>query len=137
MPEQTVIAGEPIPEAETKGKRGPKPGSKKTTKADKFSPDEVNEKFHILCSGLAKVFGAEYTFKPKDYDQEAKALVRMADKFPVVNHVLTFFDPVLLVLGLYGKITTILKSKPKTKPAPAEQPQKPFVVNPQGQAVNG
>jgi hypothetical protein len=93
--------------AEPKKKRK----SPNTKKKDSFTGDEVTEKVFLIFNGLSKLTGRENTYKQKDFEQEGRALVRMADKFDIISHVITIFDPVVFILGLFTKFTGLMKKK--------------------------
>jgi hypothetical protein len=102
--------------------QAPEPKPKAAAKPKKVSMTigEMQEKLHILFSGLARVLKWEYPYTPEDYQQEARALSRLADKFPVLGQFMMMFDPILIILGLYVKFMAM---KPKAvKPIPAPQP---------------
>lgn len=90
------------------------PGGRKK-KAKKIAPEEIAEKLHILFAGLAKVFKYDYPYSPADFDQESRALVRLNEKFPFITSLITIFDPVLIVLGIYYKWVAMTRKEDKNK----------------------
>lgn len=90
------------------------PGGKKK-KAEKIAPEEIAEKLHILFAGLAKVFKYDYPYSSADFEQESRALVRLNEKFPFIASLITVFDPVLMILGLYFKWVAMAKRREEKK----------------------
>lgn len=88
------------------------PGRRKK-KAEKIAPEEIAEKLHILFAGVAKVFKYDYSYSPADFDQESRALVRLNEKFPFITSLITIFDPVLIVLGIYYKWVAMTRKEDK------------------------
>ena len=117
VPEETVFAGEPA---------SPEPKKQSAGKKIKFTVSEVKEKIFLVFAGACRITRRECEYTENDFDQEAAALIRLAEKFPVVATVLTFFDPVVLVMGIIEKF-----SRARVKPAPERQaePQRGNVVN--------
>ncbi len=91
------------------------PAKKKTTKKKKsskiaFTPKEVEIKLDIIFSFIARITGREYKYQSKDYDQEAAGLVRLADKYELVNSMLVIFDPLVVITGLVTKFLNMKKN---------------------------
>lgn len=90
----------------------------------KFTVTEINEKLDIMFMTISKFFGKEYIFRPDDFEQESKAIIRLTEKFPVVGSVIEIIDPILAILGLYVKWTRL-----KDKAVKGDNPQKEDVKN--------
>ena len=88
-----------------------KPEKKATGK--KFTMAEVREKIDLIFSAVARVTKRKYIYTEKDFEAEAAAVVRLAEKFPPVFHVLALFDPVLLLLGFWAKFNNMEKKEPQ------------------------
>lgn len=99
-----------LPPAEPPEKRGRPKGSKNTKKL-RFTPEEIRTNLHIIAKGFCGLFGYEYNYDEQDYDQEAKAIVRLTGKFPAIGYAISLFDPLLIILGLAAKFAN-LKKKP-------------------------
>ena len=101
-----------------------KPEKKATGK--KFTMSEVREKIDLIFSAVARVTKRKYIYTEKDFEAEAAAVVRLAEKFPPVFHALALFDPVLLLLGFWAKFNSMDKKD--------QQPQQQGNVVPMQQA---
>lgn len=84
--------------------------SKKKVSKIAFTPKEVETKLDIIFKFVARISGREYNYQPKDYDQEAAGLVRLADKYEIVNTLLVIFDPLVVITGLITKFMTLKKN---------------------------
>lgn len=100
----------------------PKKKKRKAPKIGKLSADEIAEKLDIIFSISAKIFGYQYRYTAADFEQESKAIVRLASKFPYLNYALSMFDPILTVLGLWIKWNKMEKIENKNEKKEA-QPQ--------------
>ena len=91
-----------------------KPPEKKETKkvsGKKFGVGEVQEKIYLIFSAVARVTKRKNTLTEKDFSAEAAGVVRLAEKFPIVFHALSLFDPVMVVLGLWQKFSSMDKKQ--------------------------
>lgn len=86
-----------------------KRGRKKKDSTINFSFEEMQEKLSRSFNGLAYVLKTDDEFKDSDFTEEAKDLVRLAEKYPILANVLTFLDPLFLILGLFSKMKGMLK----------------------------
>jgi len=134
--EQTALVGEDGTDLEVKRGRGrprkdgtigennkEKPAS---TKKNGYTIEEVQAKLDILIGAIARVTGAAYEYNESDYRQEAAALVRLATKFEIVSQAIALFDPILLVLGLAAKITSVFR-RPKAENLDGKSETAPFL----------
>jgi len=80
-----------------------------------YTVEEMEEKLSRLFNGSAFLLRAEITYEEKEFTQEAKDIIRLSKKYPVVNTILTFLDPLFLILGLFSKIKRLLEKLPKRK----------------------
>jgi hypothetical protein len=96
-----------------------KPDKLKKSKREKisFSLQEIEQKLFLLFAGIAKVSGRINTFTEADFDSEARGILRLAEKFEAIYDALKFLDPVLIIIGLVTKFTTMKKVPSKVKPA--------------------
>lgn len=93
-------------------------GKKKGRKPkEKLDVNEIAIKLDILFSGLSSLFKAEYKYKPNDYMEESRAIIRLNEKVPYISSAIMIFDPVIVVVGLYRKFATIMPKKKKPEPA--------------------
>ena len=86
-----------------------KRGRKKKDSTINFSFEEMQEKLSRSFNGLAYVLKTDDEFRDSDFTEEAKDLVRLAEKYPILANVLTFLDPLFLILGLFSKMKGMLK----------------------------
>lgn len=125
-----------LDESEIRGEKGetvfseppdqPKNSSKsKKTKSPGVGLPEAKQKINLLFGTLARLLGRDYTYTEADYEGEAAALVRLGQKFSIVNYVITLMDPVFVVAGLIQKFLKL-----PVKKAQPDQPKAP------GQVVN-
>lgn len=108
--DETMFEGD----APTKGKRGRKPGQTATAKS-KLGLNDIADKIHLICLGVAKIMGKEFNLSQNDFMQEAKATVNMIEKFPQLETVFKFFDPIIVVFGLFSKFSKMPKAKKEEK----------------------
>ncbi|MBT9131453.1 MAG: hypothetical protein DDT41_01759 [candidate division WS2 bacterium] len=100
----------PIEEETTiKEKRGRKP--KKTT----FTEEELQEKFAKTFSSAAFLLKVDCQYKEKDFQQESRELLRLASKNPILSDILTFLDPIFLLMGLMAKVFEMVKKVKERK----------------------
>jgi len=92
-----------------------KRGRKKKDSTINFSFEEMQEKLSRSFNGLAYVLKTDDEFKDSDFTEEAKDLVRLAEKYPILANILTFLDPLFLLLGLFSKMKGMLKKVSKRK----------------------
>jgi len=92
-----------------------KRGRKKKDSTINFSFEEMQEKLSRSFNGLAYVLKTDDEFKDSDFTEEAKDLVRLAEKYPILANILTFLDPLFLILGLFSKMKGMLKKVQKRK----------------------
>lgn len=109
----TVIGGEMPKEAPKKKKA---PGMK---------VEEARAKLNLLFGGVCRVLKMDYPYQDEDFTAEAQALVRMSEKFSIVGHIITLFDPLFMALGLLAKFTRIRHRKEKEQPAAQAGQQTP------------
>lgn len=81
--------------------------STRKKKSDSFSVDDCSAKLFQLYTVLGKVLQTNPKTKRKESDfiEEAAALSRMSEKYPVVATILKFLDPVFFALGAYSKFS--------------------------------
>lgn len=126
--DNTIIEGVEVkPKKDGRGR----PAGGKTT----IASETIAEKINILCEGIAGLMGYEYIFTADDYKKESVALTNIAKLYPPVAKVLDFFDPLLIVFGIFHKFKSMKKkpnnNKPKQQtpqnitPVVQEQPQQP------------
>lgn len=108
--DNTTIEGQEFkPKQETRGRpKGGKISVEKETIADKLN---------ILCEGIASLMGYQYIFTSSDFNKEATALSNIAKIYPPVARILEFFDPLLIVFGIFSKFKG-MKKKDKKQPQP-------------------
>ena len=87
-----------------------KPAAKKKNSKIAFTPKEVELKLDIIFKLVARISGREYEYQAKDFDQEAAGLVRLAEKYDLVNTILVMFDPVVVISGLVTKFIALKKT---------------------------
>lgn len=118
LDEKTVLA-----DSETSGDEEPKEKkkSRRTRRSTAFSPDELEEKLDLIFKAAAKFTHREYVYKPRDFKQEASALQRMTDKFPIVGDAIKLLDPILLLLGLVTKFLGMKRQEPTEESQPEEE----------------
>jgi len=92
-----------------------KRGRKKKDSTINFSFEEMQEKLTRSFNGLAYVLKTDDEFKDSDFTEEAKDLVRLAEKYSILANILTFLDPLFLILGLFSKMKGMLKKVQKRK----------------------
>lgn len=95
----------------------PERGRAKKHEKISFSLQEVEQKLFLLFAGIAKVTGRISTFSEGDFDSEARGILRLAEKFESIYDALKFLDPVLIIIGLVTKFTSMKKVPAKVKPA--------------------
>jgi len=74
-----------------------------------FSVEEVQEKFSMLFNAIAFTTRVEREYNPGEFYEEAKDVTRLSQKYPVVAIVLTWLDPLFLVLNLTKKGFELVK----------------------------
>lgn len=104
-----------------------KPKRSHTAKA-KTGPVSFEENQQKLCrtfNALGFFFKSKKKYAEKDFIEEAKDLTRLANKYDVINLVLTLLDPLFFLFGVLSKFTEMLAARePKTpKPAAGEVAQ--------------
>lgn len=87
-----------------------KPAAKKKNNKIAFTPKEIELKLDIIFKLVARITGREYEYQAKDFDQEAAGLVRLAEKYDLVNTILVMFDPVVVISGLVTKFIALKKT---------------------------
>lgn len=106
---------------EIQGEGTPK---KERQKSVPIAKEIIADKINIISETFASLLGYEYNYKAEDYKKEAIALNSLAKDNKIVAKVLEFFDPVVLVCGMYVKFRN-LKRKPKQQkeqPKPEQNP---------------
>lgn len=114
--DNTRIEGNDVPR-ETRGR----------PKGTNIQKETIADKLNMIADAVFSLFGYEYNFKPEDYKKEALALSNLAKDYKAIAAALQYFDPLLIVCGVWQKFKT-LKKKPKEEkkqstPPPVEQPQ--------------
>jgi hypothetical protein len=124
--EQSEIMGEGN---ETTFKDPPPEKDKRShKKAPPVNQAEARQKINLVFGAIARLLGREYTYQDADFDSEAAGLVRLGNKFSIVNYVITLMDPVFMAAGLIQKFFKLPARKQKQ--AQEQQPKQP------GQVVN-
>lgn len=88
----------------------------------------IADKLNVLCEGIASIMGYEYAFSPLDYKKEALALANIAKIYPAVAKILEFFDPLLIIFGIFQKFKS-MKKKPRENKQSKEQPKQQPIDN--------
>ena len=97
-------------ETEIKGKRK----TRETKKTD-FSIEELQDKFTRLFNTIAYFWKVDNNYSDGDFLEESKDLARLAKKYPIIGDILTFLDPLFLVLGLFSKLKVMLDKVKRRK----------------------
>nr|APG79813.1 hypothetical protein [uncultured bacterium] len=97
-------------ETEIKGKRK----TRETKKTD-FSIEELQDKFTRLFNTIAYFWKVDNSYSDSDFLEESKDLARLAKKYPIIGDILTFLDPLFLVLGLFSKLKVMLDKVKRRK----------------------
>ena len=92
-----------------------KRGRKKKDSTVNFSFEEMQEKLARTFNGIAFLLKTDDEFKDSEFNEEAKDLVRLAEKYSILANILTFLDPLFLLLGLFSKMKIILNKVSKRK----------------------
>jgi len=87
---------------------------KKKQKAD-FSYEEIQEKFARTFNAVTLFLKVDVEYKSEDFEEEAKDIVRMSEKYQIIGIIITFLDPLFLVLGLLSKVKNIVKKMEERK----------------------
>lgn len=116
--------------------------SRAKSKAPAITPKEVGEKLHLIMQLGAKLSGRKYAYNPKDWDQEAAGLVRLADKYEIVATVVNLFDPMMILAGIITKFTNMEKIpgagiKRPGKEQPNDQAANIYPIQQESQALGG
>ncbi len=96
----------------------------------------IADKLNTMCEGVAYLLGYEYQFSEQDYNKESIALSNIAKIYPPVAKVLEFFDPLLIVFGIFSKFKS-MKKKNKKQPDQKEQNVSRETIQPQNQQPSG
>lgn len=99
----------------------PKTAKKKKGKTPSFTEKELAEKTFFISKIVAGILKFDFTYREKDFDTEGQALARMADKFPVVGTILSFFDPLFFIGSIINKFAGLRRKPKEEKKEP--QPQ--------------
>lgn len=94
-------------EKSEKPEKQKKPESKK--KKIDFSVEEIQEKLMLLFNFVSFSLKVEKEYKPADFLEESKDIVRLAKKYPTLENILTMLDPLFLILNLTKKAVEITK----------------------------
>jgi hypothetical protein len=106
----TIIEGsEPKPKKDGRGR--PAGGGKVSVEKE-----TIADKLNILCEGIASILGFQYEFNAIHFYKEATALANIAKIYPPVAKVLEFFDPLLIVFGIFSKFKGMKKKDKKKEP---------------------
>ena len=109
--DETLIDGENVGETAPKKKRA---GRKKSS-PDVISYEEAQQKLARVFNGVCTLLKIDKRYKESEFVEEAKDLSRMAQKYDIINTVLTFLDPIFLLLGLIGKGSEIAAQSKERK----------------------
>ncbi len=91
----------------------------KKSKKVSFNEVELQEKFVKVFNATAYFLKVEAKYTEKDFETEAKELVRLTAKTPFLASLLAILDPIFLVIGLLTKIIDIAKKVKSRKDAEA------------------
>jgi len=80
-----------------------------------FTAEELQEKFARSFNAVAFFLKLDKTYSESDFTEEAKDLIRLAEKYPVIGDVLTWLDPLFLLLGLLSKINEMVQRTQERK----------------------
>lgn len=85
------------------------------TKKESFSIEEIQEKLAVVFNAITFFFKIEKEYKPSDFLEEAKDIVRLSQKYTIIYTILIMLDPLFLILSLGKKIMEMLKIVRKQK----------------------
>ncbi len=74
-----------------------------------FNEAELQEKFVKVFNAAAYFLKVDLKYTEKDFETEAKELVRLTAKTPFLASLLTILDPIFLIIGLLTKIIDMAK----------------------------
>ena len=86
---------------------------KKYKKKVEFAVEEIQEKLSLLFNAMAAILKIDKEYKPNNFVEESKDIVRLSQKYPFISSVLSILDPLSLILNLSKKFLEILKLKQK------------------------
>ncbi len=69
----------------------------------------MQEKFAKLFSSIAFLLKIEDKYTEKDFQSEAKELLRLINKNTILGNIVSFLDPLFLIVGLLAKFAEMAK----------------------------
>lgn len=95
-------------------------GRKKKPKVN-FGYEEMQEKLARIFNALGYFLKIDVEYNNTDFEEESKDLIRLAEKYPILANVLTFLDPLFLILGLFSKMRIMLDKVKERKEKQKEE----------------